>query len=215
VQHAGKSFQHFHLTKGDVQVRCNLLTRELHTAGAAGHILEESQNKKNGGRVTQQAKIESYFSRPPGKAKAKVQNGIKPAKRHTASPSSTSKDAARRGEPEQACYSDVEVVEAPYRSNSVNGPTKHEDGGPSKKAKAKSSSTSSHSSFEQIYSDCEIIESPPSTTNKGTTKDDIGESVCFDVEELPVQKVKGKRKDPGGDASASSSSCSEKKPRAS
>jgi hypothetical protein len=204
VQHSGKSFQHFHFTKGDIQARCNQLTRELHATGeahAADRVLEESRNKNNGGRVTQQGGkatvqtgIEAFL-----KVKAKApKNGIKPK---------------RQASPEQACYSDVEVVDSPYRRNSDNGTTKHEDGGPSKKAETKSFK-SSHSSEEQVYSDCEIIDSPPpSPTKKGTKKDVGDDAVCYDVEHSPAQ-TKGKRKDPGSDDS-SASLCSEKKRRAS
>lgn len=182
------------------------MTRELHATGeahAADRVLEESRNKNNGGRVTQQGKKAASATVQTGieaflKVKAKAPNGIKPK---------------RQASPEQACYSDVEVVDSPYRRNSDNGTTRHEDGGPSKKAKAKSSE-SSHSSGEQVYSDCEIIDSPPSPTKKGTKKDVGDDAVCYDdVEDSPAQ-TKGKRKDPGSDES-SASLCSEKKRRAS
>jgi hypothetical protein len=209
------------LTKGDIQFRCNQLTRELHaTEGSSDsvHILEESQNKKNGGRVAQQATIESFFSRPSGKAKAKApppKNGIKPTRQAASSGASSKDSALRREVPEQTCcYSDVEVVE-------FCGTTQHEDGGASKKAKTKSSSKSTKRSEHVYYSDCEIIDSPPTPIKNGTKKNNVDDGgddmVCYDVEESPA-RAKGKRKDPGSDDDSSSSadsSISEKKPRAS
>jgi hypothetical protein len=187
-------------------------------------ILEESQNKKNGGRVTQQATIESFFIRPFGKAKAKVppKNGIKPKKQASTSTSAAAKNnsaAARREVPEQACcYSDVEVVESPYRRKADIGTTQHEDGGASKKAKTKRTKSNHSFSDEQVYySDCEIIDSPPSPIPNGAKKmvgDD--DAVCYDVEESPAPAKHSKRKDPGSDNdSSAASSTSEKKPRAS